>query len=292
MFEMMLGTSTVTSFVGKQVVLAPPGVNQKVPVVGFSSVQVSADTGIYFCLGNDIDGTPVRNLWYYQFTSNQWFDLGAVPTAMVGVYGTMGYIDNKLYWVCDELVFSYAETTQLWTRHKDIVTATLRGYGQTSFVWNGELYVYGEVRTGSGVYLKKYTPSTDTWFAVSTSPVTRNIYGNGVVVGDIAYFFSGVTRNRMVTYNLLTKIWRVVDLTWTMASFPVVVYNDGYIYISTGAANGDVQRYEISSDTFAPLPKLQNQRSQSGGGFYDGKMYIWGGSSSGLNQRTMLTYQL
>lgn len=293
MFEMMLmGLATPGAVIGKQVILSPPGIDQKVPTMGAAYCVDMEETGIYYCLGTDVNSGEVRNLWYYRFSSNTWHDIGQVPDAMVGTYGVLERIGNKLYWVCDELVFSYDLVAKLWTRHKDIVAATLRGYGQISFVWNNELYVYGEARTGTGVYLKKYSPKLDEWYAVSTSPVSRSLYGRGVIVGDMAYFFTSVKENRMVTYNMITKAWRVVVLPWAMRSYPVCTYQNGFIYLSGGAPDGSVWRYEISSDAFLAIPKLNSQRTQSLGGYYNGKMYIWGGLSGSERQRTMLTYQI
>lgn len=135
----------------------------------------------------------------------------------------------------------------------------------TCFVVNGQAYVFaGRDSVGHSLNdLWRYSPSTDEWENLGTTPLTKRVNATACVVGDKVYLGLGFFGKYSQDSSYLRDWWEYIPETqqWTrLADYPNFYTDDatsfvgnGELYVGYGFCwnyRRDMFRYDIASDTW------------------------------------------
>ena len=167
-------------------------------------------------------------------------------------------------------LYSFDTTSLSWSAVATLGTAPPVRFNAASFVWQGNLYVFGgqaAVAPGSLNYnsVWYFNIVTSTWVQLNTTgtpPVVRN-GAAACVIGNVAYIFGGNNGNGteysdIFTLDLTTGAWSTLTSTGgppsaTRSLMTAGVYG-GNIYVTywSGAASAVVVwKYTVSSNTWS-----------------------------------------
>ena len=148
----------------------------------------------------------------------------------------------------------------------------------------GEMYVFGGSVAGSysnAVY--KYTPATNTWKSLGTSPSTLNV-ASAAVVGKKAYIFNS---GSFYCYDSEANTWASKALPDAVSYFygRELVMIDGLIYAHGGYVSSSYSKqlfkYDPSLDEWEALPSGGIARQGFVFAEINGSAYAFGGSAAG-----------
>ncbi len=148
--------------------------------------------------------------------------------------------------------------------------------GATSFVYNGEAYVFGgRLANGSlSNHLWRYNPQHDTWTNLGTTPLVGRTNGVAVVVNDTIYIGLGHTTGYIYADSCyLRDFWQFIPTTQTwqqLADYPisatdgcVAFHTDTALYVGCGFFAGFsayIYTYIPHRNTWELLPPVNGKR--------------------------------
>ncbi len=158
----------------------------------------------------------------------------------------------------------------------------------------GEVVVVGGYDAEARVVarVEAYAPGTDTWRSLPSLPVERH-HLNAAVVDDRLYVLGGLAENAFIAVGE-TLVYDPVAQTWsTLTSMPAGTERGGAvtavigakIYVAGGYRQGsvaDFSVYDTTTDTWETLPALSAARDHLVGGALDGRVFVVGGRSGGI----------
>jgi hypothetical protein len=224
--------------------------------------------------------------------------VGSVGNLIVATYGFSGGDTN--------LTRIYDIGTDSWSFGSAApLPARSEGAAATQ---GGDLYAVGGRGLGPLADLDRYTVDTDTWVSLANMPTPRRGLG-AAVVGDALFAIGGSTGTTPCSGTPLATVERydIETNTWTtVASLPsprsdlAAVAHGGKIFVfggcrgSLSAVTGEVDVYDVSSDTWSTAPAdLPTPRSSFyGAGRKGGTVYVIGGQSGGIQLATNEAYNI
>ncbi len=238
MFEMML-----TGFPLKTGNAVWPNELADLPVTTIDWISTDVPTEMYVSGGVTAAVTASRKLWHYNGLTNKWTDLGAVParTAVNGTNNT-AYVAGNIILHNGDVIDVYNTTTKVWSTKTGPTYGTVyHSNANGGVVYKGNAYFFGTSTSPQSTLLKKYVLATNTWSTEATynPTVSSGAYMRGVVIGDLAYFFSpSATPSTVITYNFLTKAFATIVTPYTVASRSAVVVNGTDIFVAPSSPSG------------------------------------------------------
>ncbi|USO02386.1 MAG: hypothetical protein H6850_00060 [Alphaproteobacteria bacterium] len=181
----------------------------------------------------------------------------------------------------------------------------------TAFVIDDKGYVFGGRTTGTQLFneLHQYNPSNNTWTLLNaTSPSGAVALSTAFSIGEKGYIFGGVgsgpnfqRSNTILEFDSLTNSFLELTPSGTAPtpralSSSFSINNKGYVFGGFNSASQDLNdlfEFDPGANSWIPLSPTGTPPSVRNGatGFaFDGKGYIFGGTSSGVLKNDLFSY--
>jgi len=239
-------------------------------------------------ISHGASGGAVQTVCYeYDPVTDTWTQKASASVGRQAPGGAV--VNDKLYSICGRLdsgatgaVEEYDPATNTWTSKASKPTT---GYGATTFVINGLIYVI----VGNSSALEVYDPSTDTWTSKASMPVTKKSesYGWGGAVEGKGYvvIFDNGNNPHTLEYDPETNTWTSKTVMPTprfsgMGESSQVTYR-GKVWC-IGGYDGSQNRteneaYDPATDTWSQHAAMPTARRAGGGAFINNEFYAVGG---------------
>ncbi len=245
MFEMMLNPFRTGNLVW-------PNPSLDLPVTTIDYIRTDNPTEMYVSGGVTGNTTASRKLYHYNGVTNTWTDLGALP-ARVSSNGTnsVAFIDGNVVLMNGDQIDLYNVASKVWSTKPGPTYGTVYHASANGCVtYKGDAYFFGGSTNPAGSWMKKYVFATNTFSTEATYSTTtgHGTYSRGIVVNDVAYFFStsGLV-NQVVTYTFATKTFATIPTPHNITSRPSVSALGTDIFVA-GSAPADAPSNQIDGN--------------------------------------------
>lgn len=236
MFEMMLNPFRTGNMVW-------PNPSLVLPVTTIDYIRTDNPTEMYVSGGGTGNAIASRKLYHYNGVTNTWTDLGALP-ARVSSNGTnnVAFIDGNVVLMNGDQIDIYNVASKVWSTKPGPTYGTVYHASANGCVtYKGDAYFFGDSTNPAGSWMKKYVLATNTFSTEATYSTTtgHGTYSRGIVVNDVAYFFStsGLV-NQVVTYTFATKTFATIPTPHNITSRPSVSALGTDIFVAGSAPAG------------------------------------------------------
>jgi len=176
------------------------------------------------------------------------------PPPLIGVSGSLGYIDNNIYYLPAKNsrdFYKFDETLSQWVRMNDVPTAVYRP-GPSSLVTVGNSFY---VVIGNGKYFYKYTPDSSggVWTKQSDAPGSIE---NGATAYDAEngtiYVVAGDNTTSLYSYDTSNDTWSIKsDLPSRTSQGAAMTLQGGKLYLQIGNITKNSYIYNISDNSWS-----------------------------------------